>query len=131
MSQARPRIAVCDDDLPFVELMDEVLAEEGYDTICCLDGVKAFETIQREIPDLVILDLCIQTPDAGFTVLDMLRLDRTTTHIPVILCSAATQLLSANAEQLHKQNCDILEKPFDLETLLIKIRAIVEPAASS
>ncbi len=131
MSQARPRIAVCDDDLPFVELMDEVLAEEGYAAICCLDGAKAFETIRRELPDLVILDLRIRTPDDGLIVLNMMRLDPTTTHIPVILCSAATQVLGANAERLRKQNCDILEKPFHLETLLTKIRTIVGPPPRS
>jgi len=131
MNHKRPKIAVCDDELSFVKLMDELLTEEGYDIIRCLDGVSAFDTIRQEMPELVILDIQFQTPDAGFLILDLLRLDPTTSHVPVIVCSAATEVLQANAERLSAQNCDILPKPFNLDVLLEKVSKVVAPVQSS
>jgi DNA-binding response OmpR family regulator len=125
--QPRPLIMVVDDDMPFVQLMNELLAEEGYATECCLEGIKAYEVIRRTQPALVVLDIRLQTPETGLMILDLLRLDPTTKEMPVIICSAATDLLRASRERLTAARCDILEKPFDLATLLKQIRAVIGP----
>ena len=50
-------IAVINDDKPYIDMMAEVLGDEGYRTVACLASAGAFALIRREQPDLVILDL--------------------------------------------------------------------------
>jgi CheY-like chemotaxis protein len=85
---AQPLIAVVNNDLPFLDLMKELLTEEGYRVILHHEGDTAYALIRKEQPDLVILDIRLEYPEAGWTVLDLIQLDPETTHIPVILCSA-------------------------------------------
>jgi DNA-binding response OmpR family regulator len=114
-------IAVVNDDKPYIEMMAEVLGDEGYSAISCLAGAGAYALIQREQPDLVILDLKLEQPDSGMNVLQMLRLDRETLHLPVIVCSADTPFLMVKAHELRAHRCDILHKPFSLDDLLATI----------
>jgi DNA-binding response OmpR family regulator len=48
-------------------------------------------------------------------------------HIPIIVCSTATQLIRENESRLYEKNCDILMKPFHLDELLMKVQAILGP----
>ncbi|HEX5506824.1 MAG TPA: response regulator, partial [Thermomicrobiales bacterium] len=79
-------------------------------------------------PDLVLLDIRMGHPEAGWQTLELLRLDPETTRIPVIVCSADTPFLRAKEGALRALRCDILEKPFDLDTLLAKVAAVLGAA---
>jgi DNA-binding response OmpR family regulator len=114
-------IAVVNDDKPYIDMMAEVLDDEGYSAVSCLAGAGAFTLIQREQPDLIILDLKLEQPDSGMNVLQMLRLNRETLHLPVIICSADTPFLMVKAHELRAHRCDILHKPFSLDDLLATI----------
>src|SRR4051812_37712197 len=70
---------------------------------------------------LVILDMQMEQPDSGLVVLELIRLDPTTEHIPVIKCSADQQFLRAKEDQLRAHRCDVLEKPYSLSELLTLI----------
>jgi DNA-binding response OmpR family regulator len=114
-------IAVINDDKPYIDMMAEVLSDEGYSSVACLASAGAFALIQREQPDLVILDLKLEQPDSGLNVLQMLRLNRDTLHLPVIVCSADTPFLIVKAQELRAHRCDILHKPFSIDDLLATI----------
>ncbi len=58
-------------------------------------------------------------------ILELLRLDPATSHIPIIVCSADSRLLREKESILRGKGCDILEKPFDLEDLLAKVQAVI------
>ena len=118
---SRYLIAVINDDKPYIDMMAEVLGDEGYSAVSCLASAGAFALIQREQPDLVILDLKLEQPDSGLNVLQMLRLNRDTLHLPVIVCSADTPFLMVKAHELRAHRCDILHKPFSLDDLLATI----------
>ena len=122
MPRERSLIAVVDDDKAYLEFVSELLAEEGYQTIQAVGDHEAHVMIQREQPDIVILDLRLEHPDSGWQILQMLRLDPATTNIPVIVCSADTKFLREKEPLLRAQRCDLLEKPFDLDMLLEKVR---------
>ncbi|HBY95390.1 MAG TPA: hypothetical protein DEP84_15800 [Chloroflexi bacterium] len=81
---ATPRIAVVNDDTAFLNLMHELLTDEGYETIIWAESERAYDMIRRVKPDLVILDIRMGHPEAGWTILDLVRLDPTTAHIPVV-----------------------------------------------
>ena len=122
-------IAVINDDTAFLRLMDRLLRQEGYRTIAWFEGDSAYEMVHREQPDLVILDLRLDNPETGWMVAELLRLDPTTTHIPIIVCSADAVFLREKEQILREKGCDILEKPFDLQDLLEKVMTAIGPAA--
>jgi DNA-binding response OmpR family regulator len=123
----RPMIAVVNQDTIFLGLMEELLSEEGYNAYIEKEGDKAYMSIKKYKPDLVILDIRINDPEAGFKVIDLVRLDPDTMHIPIIVCSTATQLIRENAARLQEKNCDILMKPFHLDELLMRVQGVLGP----
>ncbi len=118
-------IAVVNDDTLFLELMHDLLTEEGYRTAIWKEGDTAFEMIMEHRPLLVILDIRMEHPDTGWMVLELMRLNPKTAHIPVIICSADTSRIRAKEAYLREKGCDVLEKPFLLEDLLAKVRACI------
>lgn len=118
---AETTIAVVNNDTDFLSLMDELLTMEGYNTVVCREGDRAYDFLKNLRPDLVILDIRLEHAETGWTILELLRLDPALTQIPVIVCSADAPFLRAKAPTLYELHCDILEKPFDLDTLLEKV----------
>lgn len=125
---AKTLIAVVNDDTLFLELMHDLLTEEGYQTKIWKEGDKAYEMIREHRPALVILDIRMERPDTGWMVLELLRLDPATADIPVIVCSADTQRIREKEAYLREKGCDVLEKPFLLADLLEKVHARIGPA---
>jgi twitching motility two-component system response regulator PilH len=124
-SMKRPFIIVVNQDTVFLELMEELLTEEGYHTSIQKEGDRAYATIKKDKPDLVVLDIRISNPEAGFNVVDLMRIDPETAHIPVIICSTATHIIRENEARLREKNCDILMKPFNIDELLLKVQTII------
>ena len=125
---ATGRIAVVNDDTAFLQLMHDLLTDEGYDPVICKEGDDAYKFIKKRKPELVVLDIRMEHPDTGWMVLEVIRLDPETADIPVIICSADTQRIREKAAYLRERNCDVLEKPFLLTELLAKVAAYVGPA---
>jgi CheY-like chemotaxis protein len=123
-----PLIAVVNDDTSFLNLMHELLTDEGYDCFIHIVGSTAYQKIREDMPNLVVLDIRMNDPESGWHILDMMRLDPETRDIPVIVCSADTQQLREKEERLREQNAVPLEKPFDLKELLDKVASVVGPA---
>lgn len=121
------RIAVVNEDTAYLRMMETFLQMEGYDTFAWREGSTAYEVIKQERPDLVILDIRLERPDAGWVVLDLLRLDPATADIPVIVASGDLGSLREKEEHLRAQRCLVLPKPFGLEELLAKIREVIGP----
>ena len=114
-----PRILVVDDDPAIIKFVRANLKADDYETLAALDGAEAIEVVEREMPDLVILDIMLPRID-GFEVLSRLR---EWTQLPIIV-------LSARGDAEDKVKCldlgadDYLSKPFSLEELLARIRAV-------
>jgi CheY-like chemotaxis protein len=126
--EERVRIAVLDDDVVFVELMHDLLANgEGYDVISNPYWVQGYEFVKEHLPDLVILDLMMGREQTGWAVLELLREDPLTAHIPVILCSAAEPALRQHAKRVEgKGAVEAVAKPFDVDHLLGVIVKLLE-----
>ena len=124
----KPRIAVIDDDVVFVELMHDLLANgEGYDVVSSPHWFKSFEFIKQTQPDLVVLDLMMGREQTGWAVLDLVREDPETAHIPIILCSAAAPALSQSKQRLAAQGpIETVAKPFDVDHLLCVIQRLLK-----
>ena len=123
-----PLLAVVDDDDDLRELLDELFRQEGYRTLQVPDSAGAQAAIRQAQPDVIFLDLWLERQDSGLALLDQLRADPATRHLPVIVCSAITQSLHVQAARVEERGCLVVAKPFDLEDLLAAVRqALSQP----
>jgi CheY-like chemotaxis protein len=76
------KILLVEDDVFLVKVYKSLLEKEGYSVIVLTDGVEVIDTVRKERPDLVILDLIMPGKD-GFDVLGDLKGDSKTKNIPV------------------------------------------------
>jgi CheY-like chemotaxis protein len=115
------RIAVVNDDTVFLEMMAAVLRERDWEVTIHREGSNAFEQLRDRQPDVIILDIRMDSPETGWTILELLTLDPRTSSIPVIVCSAAVNDLREREGLLVKYRISVLPKPFDVETLYAQV----------
>jgi DNA-binding response OmpR family regulator len=111
------RIAVVNDDTTFLSLVEELLADNGWEAFTLRESKTAFKMIKDDPPDLVMLDIRMGSPEAGWTIIELLKLDPATADVPIIVCSAALDDLRSKEEWLRQHNILTLPKPFDLDDL--------------
>jgi two-component system phosphate regulon response regulator PhoB len=86
---AREKILIIDDEQDLVKLVKEILELEDFQVSCAYDGEEGLKKATSEIPDLILLD--IKMPGVnGFQVLERLKIDETTSHIPVVMLTTST-----------------------------------------
>lgn len=108
------RILIVDDDPAILNMLDELLRDESYDTILATDGQSALDLARSERPDLILMDLMLPIMD-GPTAIRELKSDPGTQSIHIIAMSAGANL-RMHADHLPADS--VLGKPFDLNTLL-------------
>ena len=72
MNPLHPRVLVIDDDRSILEVVEFALTERGYDVLLADDGAEGLARVERDRPDLVILDM-VMPRRSGLTVLERLR----------------------------------------------------------
>ncbi len=122
------RIAVVNHDAVFLRLIDRIFRSNDYTPILCPSGTAAHDIIAREQPDVIMIDTWLEVQDVGWTLLQTLRLDDATRHIPVLLCTAdPMQIQRRFAEIEPVANFAVLAKPFDPEQLLAAVAKLLTP----
>jgi len=106
----RYRILIVDDEPTIVKFLQANLEANGFETLGAMDGVEALQTIEREIPDLLILDILMPKMD-GFEVCRRLR---EWSQIPIIMLSALGDV-SDKVRCLDLGADDYITKPFSLD----------------
>jgi DNA-binding response OmpR family regulator len=108
-------VAVVDDDDNFVELMTLVLGSEGYEVVGWGKDSEPVSFIERERPDVVLLDLWMPQAD-GLQVLNQVKSRAETAAIPVLVVTA-TDVPMRKGPALDQAD-GVLAKPFDVDELL-------------
>jgi CheY-like chemotaxis protein len=125
-----PVVAIIEDDSSSIAVMTDVLGGEGFETFQWRKAAGAYDLIKQQNPSAVILDMRMEHPRAGLAVLERLRTDQATAHIPVLVCTADHQFAKEWREPLTQQRCAILTKPFLIDQLVHEVRTLVEPLAA-
>jgi DNA-binding response OmpR family regulator len=120
------RIMVVNDTKEILELFDELLTEEGYETHLYSYGIHDLDEIKRVGPDLIILDYIIGEERNGWQLLQKLKMDRTTARIPVIVCTGAVREVREMEGWLREKGVGIVLKPFDIEDLLNEVARVLK-----
>ncbi len=119
------RVLVADDDRAIRESLQRALDLEGYEVVEVADGVGALATARRERFDVLILDVMMPMVD-GLGVCRVLRADGDGT--PILMLTARVET-SDRVAGLDAGADDYLPKPFELEELLARLRALLRRAA--
>lgn len=124
---ANQAIVVINHDPIFLDLMQDLLLDEGYQSVFCVTIDKASSMIEQAQPNLVVLDVGLGQYDGGWPLVESLRRNPLTATTPMIVCSTDSQLLRAKANELRAQRCEVLEKPFMAEELMSMVYASIGP----
>ena len=116
-------------------LLRMILEDERYQVSVSQEGQGAVERIRENPPDLVILDLKLADA-SGLDILEGMRAHSVTADIPVIVYTAAVmeaesveRLVKGNPTRYH--SVSVLQKPFDLDTLIDRVGQVLGAAEPS
>jgi DNA-binding response OmpR family regulator len=123
MPAKKTTILTADDDPQLLRLVMRNLQLEGYDVLTATDGQQAFDLIEAQPPDLVLLDVMMPKMD-GFTVCHRVR---EFSAVPIIIITARGQDQD-KVRGLDLGADDYLTKPFSVDELLARVRAVLRRA---
>ena len=121
--EVRAHILVTDDDVMNLKIAEKLL-KENYTVSCAASGKEALELLNRERPDLILLDLHMPEMD-GFEVLRRLHENPALSDIPVIFLTADDDR-SAEVRGFEEGAVDFIRKPFVSEIMLKRVQRILE-----
>ena len=126
--ELRKRVVVIgEDDEPIAVLLrDAVNDKGGYQAVVVPDGALLIDTVRQVHADLLILDIMMPGLN-GFEIYDKVRADPDIRDMPVLFVSAAAAQFEA--ELAKRKISDVIAKPFDLNDLLERVRALCPPDA--
>jgi two-component system response regulator MprA len=119
-------ILVVDDDAPVRRMLVRALRAEGYDVQAAADGGEALAAIERRMPDAVVLDVAMPGVD-GLSVARRLRARGL--GVPILLLTAR-DAVEQRVAGLDAGADDYLVKPFALDELLARLRALMRRGLS-
>ncbi|MFI9555808.1 response regulator transcription factor [Nonomuraea endophytica] len=119
------RLLVVDDEPALREALQSSLEFEGYQVATAVDGQAALEQLAREAYDAVLLDVMMPKLD-GLTACRRLR--QGGNHVPVLMLTAR-DAVGDRVSGLDAGADDYLVKPFELDELLARVRALLRRSA--
>ncbi|HEV2458147.1 MAG TPA: response regulator [Ktedonobacterales bacterium] len=123
------RVMVVNDTPEILDLFRVLLEDEaGYEVALYSYAVMDMREVEGIAPDRIILDYIFGREGLGWQMLQMLKMDRKTATIPVIICTAATKEVQEIEGYLQAQGVGVIPKPFDIDTLLDTVKlALTDP----
>lgn len=122
------QILIVDDEEDFIELVKFRLAALSCDFLVANDGVQALSLARQFKPGLILLDILLPDLD-GLSVCEILKRQPATKKIPVIFMSALSSDVTRRTAAMQAE--DFFTKPLDLERLVARVEALLEPPAAS
>ncbi len=119
-------ILIAEDDPQIRQALDRILRFEGYETVVVNDGAAALEAFALHGPDAALLDVMMPFVD-GISVVRRLREKGDTTPVLMLTARRAT---SDRVDGLDAGADDYLPKPFELDELLARVRALLRRAGA-
>jgi two-component system alkaline phosphatase synthesis response regulator PhoP len=121
------KVLIVEDDADISKLVRLTLEKDHYQVRSVADGQSAFELIQREVPDLVILDVMLPNVD-GLEVCRRLRQIDRTSRVPILMLSAKSEEVD-RVLGLELGADDYLTKPFSPRELSARVKALLRREA--
>lgn len=120
------KVLIIDDDLDIRESMKMVLEKEGVTVLLAEDSTKGFALAKSEKPDLILLDVIMNTQDEGFQAAYKFRADADIKDIPVVMITSVSKVTGFAFDKEKDQDflpvADFIEKPISPQKLMDTVR---------
>jgi len=116
-------ILVIDDSTTNVVLLEAILNGKGYRIETALNATEAYQLIEKQKPDLILLDLLMPRIN-GYDFLENIKGRKETKEIPVIVVSAVTDAENIK-RTMNMGATDFIKKPVDIQNLISKVNNIL------
>ncbi len=124
MAQTGKRVVCVEDEPEMIDLVRLILGRKGYEVIGANGGIEGLETVRREKPDLILLDLMMPDMD-GWEVYQQIKADPGLRDIPVIVVTAKAQSIDKVLGLHIAKVDDYITKPFGPQELLESVDKIL------
>lgn len=118
-----PKILLIEDNEMNRDMLSRRLQRRGYRVVTAQDGEQGHLLARSESPDLILMDISLPGMD-GWRVTRLLKANKTTRHIPIIILTAHA-LVSDRAKALEAGCADYQTKPVDFARLTQKIESLM------
>ena len=122
MTEDSPHILVVDDELSMRELLDLMLAKEGYRVTCAASGRQAVELLEKNQYDLLLCDIKL----GDISGIDVLQASKKNNPDTVVILISAFATTETAVEAMNEGAYDYVPKPFDKDELLVTIAKALE-----
>ena len=119
----QPHILIIDDDPGMIKLLRVALGRRGYETLTTTDAAEAFETVQANLLDLVILGIATPEMDSVQVCYQIRQLSQ----VPIVMLGTRPDV-EEKVKCLDAGADDYIVKPFDVNELLARINAVLRRA---
>ncbi len=123
---SQKKVLVVDDEKELVEVTRVLLESNGYEVAAAYSGEEGKKAAEAEKPDVIILDVMMETTSAGFDVARWLREQEGTKQIPIIMLTAVNQNVPwrFGTDEVWLPVDVFLDKPVSPEKLLREVEKI-------
>ena len=124
-------IAIIDDDPDIIEASSLVLKSKGHDLITASNPDDGFKIVTENNPQLIILDVMMDTPQDGFILSRQLKQDTNYKDIPILMLTSVKDVIGIDFESVAGDDTWLpvdkyLPKPVKPEVLLEKVAELLE-----
>ncbi len=132
-----PKVLIVDDDPDFIEIGRLSLEGKGYRVLSASTGGEGWEMVEKETPDLIILDLMMEDLDAGMTLSNRVKSHPQYANIPILMLTSICRetgmdFTPRSEEDLRKMKVDDFHsKPIKVKILLDKVEKLLSRRSSS
>ncbi|HET9958991.1 MAG TPA: response regulator transcription factor [Polyangiaceae bacterium] len=113
-------ILVVDDEKRIRDVVEYALGKDGFRVVCAAHGTDALTAVEREAPDLIVLDVMLP----GLDGIELCRRLRTRSNVPILFLSARSDEVD-RVVGLEVGGDDYLTKPFSPRELVARVRAVL------
>jgi len=129
MDAANKRVVCIEDEPEMIDLVRLILGRKGFQVIGANGGVQGLETVRREKPDLILLDLMMPDMD-GWEVYQQIKADDGLKAIPVVVVTAKAQSIDKVLGLHIAKVDDYITKPFGPQELLESVEQLLGVSAA-
>ena len=126
------KVVMIDDNTDLLFTMETFLQRNGFEVHTAEDGQTGLDLIKKECPDVILLDIMMETLFSGFEVCKQVRADKELMDTPIIGISAMGDELDINYSQWPDYDYfrpdTFMEKPIDKQRLLRLIPEVIQKA---
>lgn len=121
MNILNEKILIVDDTVENLNLLNNILKDDGYELYLSKDGNKAFDIAKKIVPDLILLDIMMPIID-GYDTCKLLKENDITKNIPIIFLSALTSP-EDKIKAFNLGAVDYISKPFNAQEVLVRVKS--------